>query len=845
MIFQYCRELNNNIMTKFRFRVFLTITLIFNLLIVTQCNRDDKSSVKPREKILFDSDWRFSKGDNPEASKVIFDDSEWQIIDLPHDWSILGPFQKTNPAGGSGGYAPGGIGWYRKKFTLPENQKTAEISVEFGGVYMNSEAWINGHYLGNRPYGYISFNYELSPYLNFDGENILAVRVDNSLQPNARWYTGSGIYRHIWLIVTDKLHISRHGIYITSPEVSADSSSVVIRTKIENESEENKQFSLISEVYSPDNILVATNETKSEITGDSAGEIKQKVIIINPELWSPDEPYLYKVKSLIKSEDHIVDELITNTGIREFMFSADSGFFLNGENMKMKGVNNHSDLGALGAAMNDRVLERRLEILKDMGCNAIRTAHNPPSEVLLDLCDRMGFMVMDEAFDEWIESWPWTDRKQDGKAKYGYHLYFKEWAEKDIIELIRRDRNHPSVILWSVGNEIPDACYEIGTERLKKMMSIVRREDPTRPITCGITHMHLANESGFASQLDITGYNGGGGSCFMYEQDHETYPARKFIATEVPHSFQTRGVYRTKSWYRGMNPLGGIMKVPDLTDEELFTDIPRYYSSSYDNAMVRISARDSWRRTRDFNYMTGEFRWTGFDYLGETMYGWPARFWNFGVIDMCGFPKDTYYFYQSQWTDEPMVHIFPHWNWEGKEGKEIPVVAYSNCESVELLLNGKSLGEKKMGNSMDLVWYVPYKPGKIEVKGKNNGNIECVKEVYTASKPSKIQMIIDRESIRSDGRDVVHIEVNITDDKNNLVPDASNLVNFRIEGEGEILAVDNGDPLSQESFRSNSRKAFNGKCLLIIKSTEKPGTINVYATAEGLQEVHVTVKTKR
>jgi beta-galactosidase len=392
-----------------------------------------------------------------------------------------------------------------------------------------------------------------------------------------------------------------------------------------------------------------------------------------------------------------------------------------------------------------------------------------------------------------------------------------------------------------VGNEIPDACFEIGTERLKKLMDLVRQEDPTRPITCGITHMHLANASGFANQLDITGYNGGGGSCFMYEEDHKTYPKRKFIATEVPHTFQTRGVYRTQSWYRDKDPLGGIMKVPDLAKEEIFPDVSKYYSSSYDNAMVRISARDSWRRTRDFPFMTGEFRWTGFDYLGETMFGWPARFWNFGIIDMCGFPKDTYYFYQSQWTEEPMVHILPHWNWEGKEGTEIPVVAYSNCDSVELFLNGRSLGEKEMGDKMDLVWQVPYETGFIQAIGKKAGKVLCEKKVETSGSSAKIQLLADRKIIRADRQDVVHIEVNIQDDKNRFVPDASNTIIFKVEGEAIILAVDNGDPKSQESFTGNSRNAFNGKCLVIVKSTNKTEEFTVYAESEGLLGAKVTI----
>jgi len=499
----------------------------------------------------------------------------------------------------------------------------------------------------------------------------------------------------------------------------------------------------------------------------------------------------------------------------------------------------------LGAAINNRVLERRVEILKEMGCNAIRTAHNPPCEELLDMCDKMGFMVMDEAFDEWLESWPFGGvKKPEGKAKYGYHLHFKEWAEKDLTELIKRDRNHPSIILWSVGNEIPDACFEIGTERLKKLMDVVEKIDPTRPVTCGITHMHLANESGFASQLDVTGYNGGGGSCFMYEKDHETYPERIFLATEVPHSFQTRGVYRTHSWYRGQNPLGGIMKVPNLSEKELFPDVPKYYSSSYDNAMVRIGARDSWRRTRDFPYMCGEFRWTGFDYLGETMFGWPAKIWNFGIIDMCGFPKDTYYFYQSQWTEEPMVHLLPHWTWEGMEGTKIPVVAYSNCESVELFLNGKSLGEKEMGDKMDLLWHVPFEAGVMVAKGRKDGEIVCEKEIRTASKPARIQLLADRSTIASDAQDVVHIEVIIQDVENNFVPNASNRINFRVEGEAEIIAVDNGDPLNEESFDSPTRQAFNGKCLVILKSTKTKGEFTFYAESEGLDGAQIRGESK-
>ncbi|MDO6518705.1 glycoside hydrolase family 2 TIM barrel-domain containing protein [Zobellia uliginosa] len=819
-------------------------TLGFSMFALSfyNCANSNELAVKPREKIKFDFDWKFKKGDFPGADKAVFNDTDWETLDLPHDWSMAGPFKKDNPSGNVGAYAPGGIGWYRKKFSLDKTDADSKINIEFGGVYMNSEVWINGNYLGKRPYGYISFNYDLTPYLNFEGDNVLSVRVDNSKEPSARWFTGSGIYRHVWLVKTNALHIGRYGVYATTPEVSKEKATVEVKTIVENESNGSEKFVVVNTIYDADGKVLARHESASELSGNKEEEILQQIQLGTPVLWSPETPYLYTLRTEVKRNDEVVDQVETNLGIRSFEFTAENGFSLNGKNIKLKGVNNHSDLGALGAAINDKVLERRLKILKDMGCNAIRTAHNPPSATLLDLCDKMGFMVMDEAFDEWLESWPFGNKKKEGKAKYGYHLYFDEWAEKDLTELIKRDRNHPSIILWSVGNEIPDACFEEGTERLKVLMDVVREHDATRPITCGITHMHLANETGFASQLDVTGYNGGGGSAFMYEKDRETYPERKFLATEVPHTFQTRGVYQSQSWYRGKNPLGGIMKVPDLSNEEVFGEVSKYYSSSYDNAMVRISARDSWRRTRDFPYMAGEFRWTGFDYLGESMFGWPAKLFNFGVIDMCGFPKDTYYFYQSQWTEAPMVHILPHWNWEGKEGVEIPVVAYSNCDSVELFLNGKSLGTKEMGDAMDLMWKVPYTPGTLMAKGIKDGKVVCEKVIVTADKPSKIELLADTDTVNANGQDVVHVEVNIRDKDNNFVPNASNEIKFTLTGEATILAVDNGDPKSEESFIGDTRKAFNGKCIIIVKTTKKQGEFTIKAESEGLQMATVSAK---
>lgn len=824
------------------FNIFESLTFMVICLLGTSCNMNEKTA--SRQKIKFDYDWSFSKGDFANAYDNSFDDKNWKKLDLPHDWSISDQFAKTNPSGNSGGFASGGTGWYRKKFNLEGISPESKVCIEFGGVYMNSEVWINGHYLGKRPYGYISFNYDMTSFLNFEGENVLAVKVDNSQQPNARWYTGSGIYRHVWLDITNKLHVERHGV-VAIPRVNGDKANVEVKVSIKNEHENAQVFSFQNEIFSADGRRMIAEIQKDSLASQDSKTITQFLNLEDPQLWSPESPYLYTLRTKIYSKSILVDSIDTKIGVRSVQFTKDKGFYLNGQNIKLMGVNEHSDLGALGAAVNEKVMIRRLNILKEMGCNAIRTAHNPPSEEFLDLCDSLGFMVMDEAFDEWLESWPFGGvKKPQGKVKYGYHLYFNEWSERDLTELIQRDRNHPSVILWSVGNEIPDACFEVGVERYNRLKEIVHKNDTTRLITCGITHMHLANKSGFASALDVTGYNGGGGSCFMYEKDRLTYPERIFVATEVPHSFQSRGIYRTKSWYRGKNPLGGIKEVPDYTEEEVFKDVPRYYSSSYDNAMVRIGARDAWTKTKELPYMAGEFRWTGFDYLGETMQGWPAKFWNFGIIDMCGFPKDTYYFYQSQWTKKPMVHILPHWTWPGKEGIQIPVVAYSNCEKVELFLNKKSLGEKTIAGKTDVVWMVPYEPGELMVQGKNGNQICCTQTVVTASEPQQIALSCDRTSLTTDKQDAAHIEVDILDKNGNFVPAASNRITFRIEGDLSVLGIDNGDPVNQDSFAGTEVNAFNGKCLLIVKSNGKRGKCVITATSPGLKSAQVELPIK-
>ncbi|TWU28690.1 glycoside hydrolase family 2 TIM barrel-domain containing protein [Bythopirellula polymerisocia] len=790
-------------------------------------------------KVNFNSGWRFQRGEHPEASDVLFDDSQWEAVRIPHDWSIEGPIEENNPSGSQGGYYPCGIGYYRKTFAFDPAWKDRLVQIKFDGVMSNSEVWINGRLLGKRPNGYVGFTYDLTLHLQ-DGENVISVRADNAAQPSSRWYTGCGIYRNVWLNVCNKVSVAQHGTYVIANNVTADSAAVQIETSIRNSAAKTTQVVIVSEVYDPNGKKIAEQSQSASIATDKVATVRQNFDVPKPDLWSIESPHQYLLLTKLMSENQMIDAYETPFGIRDIRFEVETGFWLNGKNIKVKGVNNHHDGGPVGAAVPDDVLHRRLVLLKEMGCNAIRTAHNPAAPEFYDMCDRMGFLVMDEIFDEWIASWPWVKKlKDEGKVKYGYHRYFEKWWKQDLEDVILRDRNHPSIFLWSVGNEIPDQCYPEGPKRLLPIMAAVRALDTTRPITCGCCFIHLANATGFASMLDMTGYNGGGGSIF-YEKDKATYPNRKFIATEVPHSFQTRGVYKTKTEMRA--PQEGI-PVADLTESEVFPNVSHFYSSSYDNSSVRISARDSWRRTASLPYVAGEFRWTGFDYLGEAIRGWPSRFWNFGIIDLCGFPKDHYYFYQSQWTETPIVHILPHWTWPGKDGKVIPVWTYSNAEEVELFLNDKSLGAKLNEDEMNLSWDVPYAPGTLKAVARTDGTVIAESIVKTASKPARIQMIADKKTVAADGVSCVHLECNVLDQEGNFVPNANNLITFKISGPADNIGVDNGDPLDMVSTKINQRRAFNGKCLLILQSRKQEGLATVEAISNGLASEKVEITT--
>ena len=789
---------------------------------------------------LFNAGWEFLLDDGVGSEMPSFDNSDWSEVQVPHDWSIEGEIEQDNPSGHFGGFYPGGVGFYRKTFEYDPAWAGKNISITFDGVMSNSEVWINGHHLGKRPSGYVGFTYDLTPYLS-QKENLIVVKADNSAQPNSRWYTGAGIYRNVWLNVKHKIAVAQHGTYVVAEDISRENASIKIETSIDNTTSKDAEVQVISTILDQAGHEVAKVEGAQFLNGNEQAKIQQQVAITHPSLWSLDTPNMYVLHTKLISGSGVIDEYETPFGVREIRFETESGFWLNGENIKVKGVNNHHDGGPVGAAVPDDVLYRRLKLLKEMGCNAIRTAHNPFSPGFYHMADTMGFLVMDEVFDEWIASWPWVKYKDQGKVKHGYHQHFEQWAQQDLADIIIRDRNHPSIFMWSVGNEIPDQCYPEGPERLKPLMETVHRLDSTRPITAGCCFIHLANASGFSSLLDVTGYNGGGGSVF-YEKDKAVYPNRKFIATEIPHSFQTRGYYQTKTEMR--SPHQGI-RVPDLTEEEVFPEFTsRFYSSSYDNSSVRISARDSWRRTDSLDYVAGEFRWTGFDYLGESIKGWPARFFNFGIIDLCGFPKDHFYFYQSQWTSKPMVHILPHWTWPGKEGTVIPVWAYSNSEEVELYLNGSSLGAQANVGKQNLSWDVPYEPGELKAIARIQGEVVSEQIVKTAGAPTHIEVITDKKAFRADGVSCVHLEVNILDAEGNFVPHAGNMLEFALSGPAKNIGLDNGDPFDLSSTKLNVRRVFNGKALMILQSTGEKGEVEVEIKGKGLETVRVRLEAK-
>ena len=807
----------------------------------------------PRLRQNFDAGWSFFKGDPKGAEATSFEQSGWRDLDLPHDWSIEGPFDERNPFGAPGGYLPCGIGWYRKTFKLPADAQGKLAFIEFDGVYMNGEVWINGHRLGKRPYGFIGYEYDLTPHLDLKGDNVLSVRVDHSQQPSGRWYTGSGIYRHVWLKFTDPLRIAHWGTQVSTPKITAGEAEVAVKATVRNDHGEKKSVTVTQNLLDAKGSVVATAAEVIELAAGSEQTLAQTLKIGNPALWSPDSPNLYTLRTVLNDGERLADCYETPFGVREVRFDANNGLFLNGKSLKMKGVCNHQDLGPLGTALWDQALERRIRMLKEMGCNAIRTSHYPQSPELLALCDRLGLLVIDETFDEWRRGWAFEDKllvsskAPKGKAAFGYHKYFDEWAERDLTDHLKRDRNHPCVIMWSMGNEVPEAQKNGEIETVKHLRDLYHKIDPTRPVTVGINQITGANAIGFADVLDVVGYNEGGNSVFEIESDHARYPERKMYFSEVPHSLQTRGEYRTLPRYYRPG-----FEHPNLTEKEVFPETDAYYESSYDNSGVQIDAQRSWRMTSKLPYLMGEFRWTGFDYIGESG-GWPRVLGNYGIIDLCNFPKDTYYFYQSQWTDKPMVHLLPHWTWPGKEGTAIPVWCYTNCDDAELFLNGTSLGTRTFDekNDMHLEWLVPYQPGELKVVARKDGKVAATSSTRTAGAPVKISISADQSALDPTNRDLSYVTIRVEDENGVFTPKAAKWVNIQIEGPGRLVGSGSGDPLSHTHFQASTFSTFNGLGLAIIAatsgpeaeirkgSTRKPGEIIVRANSKGMESVEL------
>lgn len=826
--------------------IFLPLTLLVFLVLSCQ-----EKEVKVIADLDFNTGWLFKKGENPNGESIRLDDSKWRKLNIPHDWAIEGPFDIKNNAR-NGGLPIDGIAWYRKHFTIEKGNENKRVSIEFDGVMDNSTVYINGHNVGNRHYGYIGFEYDLTPFIKFGEDNIVAVKLAPEVL-SERWYSGAGIYRNVRLKINNAVHIPQWGTYITTPVVNSERATVRIEITIKNASETNKEAILETTLLDTENNRVATSTENFTLQKNSEGKQIQKFEVENPKLWDIGKPNLYKAVSKIIINGQVVDEFKSEFGIRHIEFKKE-GFYLNGKAVELNGVCMHHDLGPLGAAVNYRATERQMQIMQDMGANALRTSHNPPSLEQLQVCDRLGIVVIDEAFDEW----------KIPKVPNGYSNYFDQWAEIDLRDMIKRDRNHPSVIMWSIGNEILEQSKPDGWKTAKMLNDICHDEDNTRPTTAGFNYYPASFKNKLTNQIDIVGVNY---KPSYYQEIREQNPNMIFYGSETSSQTSTRGYY-------------------DLTlDHEVKKETNQV--SSYD-----VIVGPPWAYSPDIEFAAqeanpdslGEFIWTGFDYLGEpTPYGgrdnssngywnddWPSHASYFAPVDLCGFPKDRFYLYQSQWTIKPMVHVLPHWNWEGKEGENIPIYAYTNADEVELFVNGKSYGKKVKGIDLTdvhteyrgfldsgygfkrgiykskyrLSWKVPYQPGSLKVIAYKDGKEVATKEIKTAGKPAKIKLIADRTEIDADGKDLSFVTVRIEDKHGNLCPNAENLVNFEITGSGVLEAVGNGNSASLESFKANFIKAFYGKCLAIIKSNEIAGSIKITANSDGLTSEIISISTK-
>ena len=801
-----------------------------------------------REKINFDKGWRFILADSAQMSLAMYDDSAWRMLNVPHDWAIEGDFSASAPSGNSGGALPGGVGWYRKSFEVAAADKGKLFYIDFDGVYMNAKVWINGQLLGQRPYGYSSFRFDLTPHLKFGARNVVAVRVDNSDQPNSRWYSGCGIYRHVWLVKTEKIHVAHWGTHVV-----AEGNKVSVSVSIDNNTTSQQTVVVRNKIISPAGVQVASASKKLSLN-PSAKSIRSlsQLKVSRPQIWSCETPYIYKVVTTIEQNGKVVDTYETPTGFRTFKFDAEKGFSLNGKSMKINGVCQHHDLGCLGAAVNEDALYRQLRILKEMGTNAVRCSHNPPAPELLAMCDTMGLIVMDESFDMW--------RRR--KTKNDYARFFDQWAERDLADLVLRDRNHPSILMWSIGNEVLEqwssadadtlsaeqanlilnaghdaSTLSHGTEMsvnsllCKNLCEIIRRLDNTRPITAGCNEPDPKNHLFKSGALDIIGFN----YHHQWVKDvPKNFPGKPFIFSESVSALQTRGFY--------MMPSDSVYKAP--IEWWLPYQDPSFQCSAYDNMHASWSSthEETWDVVKHNDFVGGQFIWTGFDYIGEpTPYGFPARSSYFGIVDLAGFPKDSYYMYQSEWTDKQVLHLFPHWNW--LDGQHIDLWCYyNNADEVELFINGRSQGvkAKKDDHEYHLMWRVKFEPGEVKAVARKNGKVVAEKTIRTSGAPAQLRMTSDRIRFGNNpnGDNLAFITVEVIDKDGNLCPRADDQVFFEVEG-GRIVGVDNGNPISMERFKDTKRKAFNGKCLVVVATDGGDVTVRAKGYQLGGSEVMV------
>jgi|WetSurMetagenome_2_1015567.scaffolds.fasta_scaffold05679_5 beta-galactosidase len=781
----------------------------------------------PERNILFDQGWKFHLGGAQGAENPSFNDSAWRNIDLPHDWSIedlpgiVSPFSINAVSQVSGGFTTGGTGWYRKAFSIPSSQSGKCFRILFEGVYMNAEVYLNGIRLGEHPYGYTSFWYDITDKMKPGSENMLAVKVRNEGE-NSRWYSGSGIYRHVWLQVLDPVHIGTWGVSVTTQKVTSQEAWMIIRTTVVNKDSAGSKITLASTVLRPDGLNAGESQTDTVVPTGEPSEISQRIVIRQPELWSTELPVLYRLVSEIRVNGNVADRKITDFGIRTISFDAVNGFILNGKPMKLKGGCIHHDNGPLGAKAYDRAEERKAQLLKSSGFNAIRTSHNPPSPALLNACDRLGMLVMDEAFDMWNEE----------KNPADYHLYFNDWWKEDVRSMILRDRNHPSVIMWSIGNEIPNRHKPEVIAVAGKLAAFVRNLDPSRPVTSAVNDLKPDKDPYFAV-LDVAGYNYASGGDHnqqnLYELDHDRVPSRIMAGTE---SFP-------------------------------------------------LEAFGSWMDVLDHPYVIGDFVWTAFDYIGEASIGWRGYFqkqdffpWNLafcGDIDICGWKRPQSYYRDALWKENqltiwvtpPVPSFEPNperqswskwqwldaakrWNWEGYEGKELEVTVYSSCEQVELFLNGRSLGKKPVSRQTKFMatWKVGYEPGILSATGFTGKKKAAAAEIRTSGAPANIRLTADRSTIKADGQDLCYVTVEIEDSRGINNPLAENDIRFSLDGPGKIIGVGNANPVSLESFVQPVRKAWHGRCLAIIRSGKQAGKIILKATADGLNKASIEITSK-